>query len=758
LHAERKSAVTNPSTPLPAGTIGYIDVPNAEAIVGPRATMSGWALDPAGIRAVEVRLDGRSFAARTRVRRADVAQAKPGYPDGEHGGFEFSGDFTSCPPPSGIDRRKLEVVAIATDGRETIIGRRSLIEPAALSRWRHVANASGAAFYILPALSGAFRPGVFGLDEWYAPYLSRTTRIGMRVPILYLRTTRGAREDFAFDPDFDLSRKCGELTIADDNLAGLLAVSVEKKLPVLVTLNGGIWGDASCSAPEWDVTDALEEDPANCQWNEKNEVMPDDFLRHLPGSLGAPELGRSLTFNVYASRVRQYKKRNLQQAAKHIVEFMRAHPDLLVGVNVDPDTYLNPFFEEKQWYDYNPGTLKQFRHWLAGTGPYAGESGVPDLRAYRRRAPLDLREVRRLSGEHFARWEEVDPPRIFSRDPSHPFWTDPWVREWEIFRRHLVGLHYDDLSRWLVEAGIPPDGIWSSQGFMAPAHDALPFAIAIDSPVKNYDSGGVSVEGSKPAEGHLGAILYGASASNRIAMENGGSLFATFASVDPGFAVVELNTADLRRPSWLPGYADGYEALRDLWNAGAKFVSPMAWNGWSGDYAGQPGYVAHTSWRNTPLEDAACDFLLARAGLPLGALLWTFGSARHADDDGWSASRGAISARNGSLALEPDASGRVVLLSPPELPLRARAARTFVLGLAPANSVRQVDIFARGERDGEWWRIAIATGAEWKDTAAGIALDADASSRGKAAYQWRIEIAFATTMPRDLTRVAALLE
>ena len=43
-------------------------------------------------------------------------------------------------------------------------------------------------------------------------------------------------------------------------------------------------------------------------------------------------------------------------------------------MNLDPDTYLNPFFEEKQWYDYNPGTLRQFRQWLAGSGPYASKA------------------------------------------------------------------------------------------------------------------------------------------------------------------------------------------------------------------------------------------------------------------------------------------------------------------------------------------------------------------------------------------------
>ena len=192
--------MTTSSSP-PAGTIGHIDVPDAEAVLGPHTTISGWALDPAGIRAVEVRLDGRRFPARTKVVRRDAAALRPGYPDGERGGFELVCDFTAYPAPPGVDRRTLEVVAIAHDGRETRIGKRSLIEPAVFARWKSAAPDGGSAFYILPALSGAFAPGVFGLEKRYAPYLSPTTRIGMRVPILYLRTTRGAREDFIFDPE-----------------------------------------------------------------------------------------------------------------------------------------------------------------------------------------------------------------------------------------------------------------------------------------------------------------------------------------------------------------------------------------------------------------------------------------------------------------------------------------------------------------------------------------------------------------------------
>jgi hypothetical protein len=738
-------------------TIGFVDSPEAEAIVGPRVTISGWALDPAGIREVEVRLGELRFSARTGIARPDVARVKPGYPNGKHGGFELAADFSPYPAPPEMLRRRIEVVAIAADGRETVLGARSLIAPGALSRWTPEV-AGGSAFHLLPALSGVAQHGTFGLESRYGPYLSRTTRVGMRVPILYLRTTRGAQEDFVFDPAFDIRRTTGGRTVADDNLAGVFAAAAATGLPILLTLNGGIWADAAASAPEWDVNDWLEQDAANCQWNEKNQVMPDDHLKHLPGSFDAPELARSLTFNVYAQKVRHYKRRNLQQAARTIVEFAREHAGLFVGVSVDPDTYLNPFFDEAQWYDYNPGALRQFRHWLAGSGPYAGktESDVPDLSAYRRSVPLDLAAVRGIAGCTFQSWDDVDPPRSFSRNAARPFWRDPWVREWELFRRHLVALHYDELARWLVEAGIDSDHIWSAQGFMAPTPEVMPLALRLDSPVKDYDSGGVTVEGSKPSAGHLGAIVYGAAATNEIPMEDGSSLFTAFAAADPGFAVVELNTADLRNPDVLPTYADGYRAFRDLWNAGARFVSPMAWNGSNGAYAGQPSYVTRTAWRNTPLEEAACDFLLARAGLALGSLLWTFGSPQHSESDGWTAEAGAISPGNGYLTLTPGAGGYVTLLSPIALPARIDATRAFVLGMPASSDLREIGIFARSAFDPGWRAIARAVAPDWRETPAGIIVNRDPAASVARIAQLRIELALGTSQ-RKLLCVAALL-
>ncbi len=771
-HQRERAAPTLATTPAPApapapaaprqgGPAGDVDAPAGEAVVGPRIAISGWALDPAGVRAVEIRVDGRAFPARTGIARPDVAAAKPGIANNANAGFEFSGDFSAHPAGPGVDRRALSIVAVAADGRETVLGTRSLIEPAALARWAGFTPARPEPFHLLPALSGLDLGGASELDTIYAPYFSATVRGGFRVPILYLRMTKGAAGDYAFDPDWDPKRKCGERRIGDDSLNAVLAHAVAKNLPVLVTLNGGIWADAYCDVPQWDVNDRLEQDPANCQWNEKNEVMPDNFLKDLPGSQEAPELARSLTFNVHAADVRRYKRRNLQQAGALLAAFARAHPDLFVGVNLDPDTYLNPFFAERQWYDYNPGTLRQFREWLAGTGPYAGRppKGAPDLSAYRRAQPLSLAEVNRLAGRDWKRWSDVDPPRAFPRDAAggaQPFWSDPWVREWEVFRRHLVHLHYDELARWLTEVGIARDRIWSSQGLMAPRGDAMPFAIGLASAPRNYDSGGMSLAGAKPALGHLGVILYGEAAVNDVPMDNGRSLFATLAEIDPRWAIVEYNTADLRTPQAQPTYAAAYRGLRDMWNFGARYVSPMAWNGSNGAFAGQPGYATFTAWRNTPLESAARDFMLARAGLPPGAVLYTFGTPVHADGDGWTAEPGSLALGRGHVALQPDANRRVTLTSPRGLPATVRDAREFVLGLPADSGVLRIRVQGRRGPDSGWETLADAAGGALRTTAAGVAVARTTGARSVAFDQIRVELSFPSTSVRVLTRIAVL--
>ena len=746
------------------GTSGWVDGPPGDTAVGPIVRFDGWALDLTGIRRVEIRAGTSVFEARHGIARGDIAAVRPGYPASANAGWEFQGDFSALIGQAGGGRLIAEVVAINGEGVPTPLGRRTIVAPADSSPWKSLwekrANRGAKPFYIVPGLSGVGLGGAEELSTGYTAYKSPTFDAGMRVPILYMRTTLGEKHDWRFDPDWNIERRCGERRIAEDTLGRVVAYARANRLPVLFTLNGGVWADATCDVPAWDLTDHLEKDAANVQWNERGEAMPDDALKNLPGAQASPELARMLTYNVYAERNRHYKRRNLQEAAKRVVEFARADPDLFIGVNLDPDTTMNPFFEGHQWYDYNPGTIRQFRHWLAGTGPYAGDGGpgVPDLSAYRRARALTLDEVNRYAGRNYTSWDQVDPPRHHQDDSDHrldAFWNDPWHHEWEVFRRHVIDLHYDELSAWLVEVGVPASRIFSSQGFMAPHDRVQPFAVRVTSPTKNYDSGGVSVEGAVPRHGHLGAVVYGPAAYNDIPMETRDSLYATFHRFDPGWAIVEFNTADLRIPKRLPFYGEAYRAYRDAFNFGARFISPMAWNGSNGIYAGQPGYVSYMAWRNTPAEDALRDFALARAYVPLGTRLWTFGTSVFASDDGWTAAAGATAgAGNGRLVLR-SAGARAVLLSPDRLAIRRGETDLLVLGAERPEALAAIGVEVKDGR-GAWTVVAAPRPADrYERDPAGLLVPLEWPAGVETAEHLRITLRFATPrIDTTLRRIA----
>jgi hypothetical protein len=701
-------------------TIGFVDSPAAEAVAGTRIAITGWALDPAGIRGVAVHVDGVPHAATIGIARPDVAQAKPGFPDSARAGFAFEGDFADLSP----QRHEVAVVATNRAGASTVLARRSLLPPGAMRMWSGPLDAhpelAGRNFNFLMMTSGATMGGADEIDTAYAQYLSRTQRVGMAVPLLYMRTTKGAAGDWVFDPDFDLKRKCRDRLVAEDNLTGIIRVAIERRVPVEFILNGGIWGDASCNDPVWDLNDHLEDDDYNVQWSQDDQTFPDDYLKGLAGSTDSPELARTLTYNVYASKVRAYKKRNLQAAARIISKFARKHPELFVGVVLDSDTYMNPFFKQVEYFDFNPGMIRQFREWLQGTGPYAGKPGpgVPDLASYRRAQPLTLADVNRLARRNWTSWDEVQPPRRFPGSLYRPMgpgdisiWEDHWYEEWQVFRQHVIGLHYDELSKWVHDTGIPGDRIFSAQGFIAPDPGNKPIPINITSRGKNVDTSGVSLEGSIPRHGHLGAVIYGDTAENKTPMEGPHSLFAQFARMDPQWGVVEFNSTNLKQPKILPSYDQAYRSFRDMFNFDARMVSPMAWNGSNGLYADQPDYVAYTSWRNTPAEDAMKDFVVARADLPRGARLWTFGTARHATDDGWTQEGGTLAAGKGFIDLR-FADAAATLVSPPDQVLRAAGLETLYLGLREPDALATVEVFARIEPSSPWTVIVPETKAD----------------------------------------------
>ncbi len=238
---------------------------------------------------------------------------------------------------------------------------------------------------------------------------------------------------------------------------------------------------------------------------------------------------------------------------------------------------------------------------------------------------------------------------------------------------------------------------------------AMPFALRVDSPVKNYDSGGMSVEGAKPA-----ARSPRRDPVRRIGAErhpHGRSrdrCSASSRAIDPRWAVVEYNSADLSKPKALPTYADAYRGLRDMWNYGARFVSPMAWPGSDGRNAGKPGYDPFTAWRNTPLEEAATRLpARARATCPRER-----SCGRSARRDMRTTTDGPPSAagsrpRPAGLALDAGCrTGATVLVSPAELRLdgaRALARR------ADRRRVHRVALRVEGRTDA---RRAVAPAAQ----------------------------------------------
>jgi len=83
------------------------------------------------------------------------------------------------------------------------------------------------------------------------------------------------------------------------------------------------------------LTDHLEQDASNVQWNSGQPNLPRWIPQGQVGLTESPELARSLTYHSTAHKVREYKRRNLQAAAALIASLRAKHPDLLVGIALD---------------------------------------------------------------------------------------------------------------------------------------------------------------------------------------------------------------------------------------------------------------------------------------------------------------------------------------------------------------------------------------------------------------------------------------
>ena len=190
----------------------------------------------------------------------------------------------------------------------------------------------------------------------------------------------------------------------------------------------------------------------------------------------------------------------------------------------------------------------------------------------------------------------------------------------------------------------------------------------------------------------------------------------------------------------------GYRALRDMWNYGARFASPMAWNGSNGIYAGHAGYTSYTAWRNTPLEEAMRDFAVSHAFVPLGSRLWTFGSPRHADTDGWTAGSGNLAAGNGYVEIHAP-TREAALLSPSNLALARSETDLLVVGV-DAKAITSLRVDARSA-NGAWVELApVRTPDELSATSAGLSVPLSWPAGLDVADQVRLSVQLAQPVTR----------
>lgn len=726
VHAPTRQALalaTGLAEPLPAPVqppYGVLDRPVEETLFSTTLKASGWVLDSRGIESVAVRIAGKTLDADYGLPRTDVASAHPEFPRAERAGFAIERSLPTLRPL----RFPFEIVATNVAGVTTSLGRRSLVPPGAMRLWEPWADDGSRAFHVLMAMTGIGSGAPDPMQRSFQGYISGTHRVGIVVPILYMRTTRGRAADWEFDPAFDVGRRCGDQPLAHDALQEVLRHAARAELPVQFSLDAG-GRSGECRAPDWDLGDRLAETASNLAWTRDDKPVTEAQAKD-PSAIAAPPR-RSLTLNVHAHEVRRYWKRNLQQAARSIAAFARQHPHLVVGVDL-ADPTIERSFDAPGRLDYHPGTLRQFREWLRGEGPYADRNeGEPaDLRAFRRSDPLTLAEVNRLAGAKWKRWDEVDPPGHVA-GPAHgppaagarPVDVDPWLREWEAFHTHLLAVHRDQLAQWTQEAGIPAERIFTAQAFTDREGMTTRLPQGVSATEGGSDGHGVRARRHMPRHAHLGAILHGPGSGSGMPMQHRHGSFAALARADPGWAVVEAKLADARAaPDTLP-YAEAYRTFRDLFNFDARQIALMSAHGAGTGHAGPRKHVAYTALRNTPVEEALRDHLVSHAGLPLGSRLWTFGSAQHVDDDGWTSEGATAHADRARLVVEPE-SRRLALVSPPDQVVRRNNAQQLVIGV-DRKLVSRVQAWGRQAPDAAWTRWSDdVSAATLRDTPAGL--------------------------------------
>ncbi len=374
-------------------------------------------------------------------------------------------------------------------------------------------------------------------------------KTGFFASCYYMSETQGSSQGFAFDPTA---------------LNRLLQLALDNNFPVVIGLNGGPWGGTVARDPSINAIVALEQNPTNCQYKEDNTLPPDDA-----GGGTVPGLNRILTYNKYDynTNIKPIKEANFKAAVQVIANFYQQHPDLMIGINVDVEVFMNPYYIA----DYNPNTIKEF-------ADYEQAKFGNDLSAFKQAMGLP----------NLNRWEDLQPPRPYQGDP----WKgNPLAEEWTNFRIHLVDRSVQEQVNWARQVGIPAGRVFSHQTVNT-ENDWWRYGLC--SPI----------ETAAVNNGSMGLTTLQDNCFNE-------NLFSAARNMSSNWGIFEYN------PNVAVGgsYSRSFNAMNVAYKYGAHIIAPYYWP----TENNEPQY----SIKDTQFEDALRDFIgVYNMGMTNPTSLW----------------------------------------------------------------------------------------------------------------------------------------
>jgi hypothetical protein len=171
-------------------------------------------------------------------------------------------------------------------------------------------------------------------------------------------------------------------------------------------------------------------------------------------SAGQSQYGHNFGANYFSlSRLntvyRMYKKRNVQAAAKVLVDWGNANNGLFVGVSLDSETLM-----ANQNSDFNPLVISEWKMWLQNTGIYG--SGGAYFGTGRIPSFASISDFNTAMGTSFASWDAMTPPTSVS--PGNTFYE-----EWERWRVMLIVHSTSDETLWIEQAGVDRTHVYGHQ-------------------------------------------------------------------------------------------------------------------------------------------------------------------------------------------------------------------------------------------------------------------------------------------------------